>query len=109
MPLRGGAHAITFGHVIIYRSRTLREAIRKHELIHVRQYERLGPLFIPAYLAASLVALLRGKDPYRDNVFEREAFAASEAPYMPFPEELVAEKNHEGLASSPSPTHKPLS
>jgi hypothetical protein len=42
--------------------------------VHVRQYERWGPLFVPAYLLSSLVELLRGRRPYRDNWFEREAY-----------------------------------
>jgi hypothetical protein len=50
--------------------------------VHVRQYERYGVLFFPAYLAASLAALASGGDPYVDNRFEREAFAA-EAPRRP--------------------------
>jgi hypothetical protein len=48
---------------------------RSHELVHVRQYERWGVLFIPAYLLCSLVLWLTGRDPYRDNPFEREAYA----------------------------------
>ena len=40
----------------------------------MRQYERWGPFFIPAYLAASLWMLVTGRDPYRENPFEREAF-----------------------------------
>jgi hypothetical protein len=49
-------------------------AVRAHEQVHVRQYERWGPLFVPAYLLSSLVELLRGRRPYRDNWFEREAY-----------------------------------
>jgi hypothetical protein len=30
-------------------------------------------LFIPTYLLFSLIALLRGRDPYRANPFEAEA------------------------------------
>ena len=45
-----------------------------HEMVHVRQYERWGPFFIPAYLACSLGLWLAGKDAYRDNPFEREAY-----------------------------------
>lgn len=48
---------------------------RAHERIHVRQYERWGPFFIPAYFLAGLVAILRGGHGYRDNRFERQAFA----------------------------------
>ena len=41
-----------------------------------RQCERWGPLFIPAYLLASLWILFnpRGRNPYFDNPFEREAY-----------------------------------
>ena len=47
---------------------------RAHELVHVRQYERWGPLFVPAYLLSSAYFLIRGCDPYLDNPFEREAY-----------------------------------
>jgi hypothetical protein len=40
----------------------------------VRQYERWGGFFPLVYVGASLVVLLSGGDPYRDNPFEREAF-----------------------------------
>ena len=43
------------------------------------QYERWGPLFLLAYPAASAWAWLRGRRPYRDNAFERPAFAAERA------------------------------
>ncbi len=72
--LSDGVSAITFGHVVLAQDRWLLDATRSHERIHVRQAERWGPLFIPAYLSASLIALLRGQRPYRDNVFEREAY-----------------------------------
>jgi hypothetical protein len=52
---------------------------RNHERVHVRQYERWGPLFPPLYLLSSAAALVRGMDPYRDNRFEQEAFRASGA------------------------------
>jgi hypothetical protein len=72
--LPGGAMAMTLGHVVIARSRAALESTRAHERIHVRQCEKWGPLFIPAYLLCSLIAFLRGGDAYRDNPFEREAF-----------------------------------
>jgi len=75
-PVRG-ANAITFGHVILYRSAEAREAFRAHEPVHVEQYEKWGILFIPAYLASSIVAFLRGQHPYFGNRFEQEAFARS--------------------------------
>ena len=40
---------------------------------HVRQYEWLGPLFLPAYFGLGLYAALRGRHPYRDNLLERHA------------------------------------
>lgn len=70
----GGAMALTFGHVILGQSRAALDVSRHHEHVHVRQYERWGPLFLPAYLAGSAIAALRGGHFYRDNPFEREAY-----------------------------------
>lgn len=72
--LRGGARAMTLGHVVIARSVEALDATRAHERVHVRQCERWGPLFIPAYLLASAWVFLRGGRAYRDNPFEREAY-----------------------------------
>jgi hypothetical protein len=66
--------AITLGHVIIGLDALALERSRMHERVHVRQYERWGLLFFPLYAASSLWQLARGRDPYRDNRFEREAF-----------------------------------
>ena len=49
------------------------ERLRDHEQAHVRQAERWGPAFIPAYLAASMLAWSRGGHYYLDNWFERDA------------------------------------
>ena len=73
--LRGGASAMTLGHVVLGRDERLLELTRSHERVHVRQCERWGPLFLPAYLLASLAVMLRGGRPYEDNPFEREAYA----------------------------------
>jgi hypothetical protein len=73
--LAGGARAMTLGHVVLGVDERELEWTRSHERVHVRQCERWGPLFIPAYLLASVVAWLRGRDAYRGNPFEREAFA----------------------------------
>lgn len=73
--LPGGASAMTLGHVVLGRDAALLDATRAHERVHVRQAERWGPAFIPAYLLASAWVALRGGDPYRDNPFERQAFA----------------------------------
>lgn len=76
VPLPGGATAMTLGHVVIAVDAQAHELTRTHERVHVRQYERWGPLFVPAYLGASLWQLARGRDAYRDNPFEREAYAS---------------------------------
>lgn len=79
LPPRISFSAITFGHVILgVDHRTLAE-MRAHEQVHVRQYERWGPLYIPAYLVSSLLELLRGRNPYLDNYFERQAYAQAPA------------------------------
>jgi hypothetical protein len=64
--------AITFGHVVLSVD-DLDEDTFRHELVHVRQYERWGAFFVPAYLTASLVAVARGGHHYRDNAFELAA------------------------------------
>jgi hypothetical protein len=69
-----GASAITFGHVVLGRDRGCLDRTREHERVHVRQYERWGPCFLPAYGLSSLAAWRRGERAYRDNRFEREAF-----------------------------------
>lgn len=71
--------AITFGHVILAPSGRELDALRAHEHVHVRQYEALGPLFLPAYAAASVLALMRGGHAYADNAFERHARRACKA------------------------------
>lgn len=70
----GQIGAITFGHVILARNAALAQRLRAHEQVHVRQYERWGVFFPAAYVASSAIAWARGHDPYRDNVFEQEAF-----------------------------------
>ena len=70
----GGAAALTLGHVVIARDRRSLEETRAHERVHVRQCETWGPLFVPAYLTASLWAVWRGRNFYFDNPFEMEAF-----------------------------------
>jgi hypothetical protein len=64
--------AMTLGRYVLARE-TLAEPTVRHELEHARQWAALGPLFLPAYVAASAGAVLRGGDRYRDNRFERAA------------------------------------
>lgn len=68
------AAAMTLGHVIYGRCPATLDFCREHELVHVRQFERWGIFFLPAYLLFSLVLYFRGRHPYYDNPFEREAF-----------------------------------
>ena len=65
--------AITFGHVVLAVDRERLDACRRHERVHVRQYERWGALFFVLYAASSVRQWLRGRSPYLDNCFEREA------------------------------------
>jgi hypothetical protein len=74
LPWVGGGAAMTLGHVVWGRDQESLEYTREHERVHVRQYERWGPLFIPLYLLAAARAKWRGEHPYLDNPFEREAF-----------------------------------
>lgn len=78
-PVRGGAAALTLGHVVIGRDPQALDRTRAHERVHVRQYEAWGPAFLPAYALASLWAAARGGDCYLDNHFEREAFEEEQA------------------------------
>lgn len=74
--------AITFGHVVLASDEAMLAGCREHERVHVRQYERWGVLFFPLYLGSSLVQCLRGRRPYWDNYFEREAYRLCPAPGM---------------------------
>jgi hypothetical protein len=73
--LEGGASAMTLGHVVLGRDQRLLDATRAHERVHVRQCERWGPLFIPAYFTMGALAWFRGRRAYEDNPFEREAYS----------------------------------
>lgn len=73
--LKGGASAMTLGHIVLGRDLKILNDTRRHERVHVRQCERWGPFFLPAYGLASLFILLRGGQPYLDNPFEKEAYA----------------------------------
>ncbi|HVE52576.1 MAG TPA: signal peptide prediction [Ramlibacter sp.] len=79
LPRSLGFSAMTLGHVILAVDRSALAQLRRHEWVHVRQYERWGPLFVPAYLLSSLLQLLRGRNPYRENHFERQAYALAPA------------------------------
>ncbi len=77
VPLRGGASAMTLGHVVVGRDPDALARTRLHERVHVRQAERWGPFFVPAYVLASVICSARGGHYYRDNRFERDAVAVA--------------------------------
>lgn len=66
--------ALTLGHVILGQTDASLEISRKHEAVHVAQYERWGPFMLPAYFLSSCYVHFAGKRFYRDNPFEREAY-----------------------------------
>ena len=82
---RGGAGALTLGHVVLGANAAALRTSRAHERVHVAQYERLGIAFPFAYVASSLSALLHGQNPYHANRFEKEA--ASTSGRRPSPDE----------------------
>lgn len=70
--------AITVGRDI-WTWRPLEARELRHELEHVRQWRRHGPLFAIAYLLASYRTWRRGGAWYRDNPYEVAARAAEGA------------------------------
>jgi hypothetical protein len=58
--------AITYGHVVLS-NRPVQGPLLVHELHHVRQYERLGPLYLPLYV---LIWIFTG---YQGHPFEKAA------------------------------------
>lgn len=72
------AAAMTIGHVVLGQSPRQLDLTRLHERVHVRQYERWGIFFLPAYLGISLWLYLRRRDGYRENPFEVEAYAVDD-------------------------------
>ena len=66
--------AFTLGHTVLGQTDAALDISHDHEMVHVRQFERWGPLMGPAYLGCSLVLWLTHRRPYRDNPFEREAY-----------------------------------
>ncbi len=70
---------MTLGHTILGVSAAGLDTVRRHEMVHVGQYERWGPAFVPVYLFHSARLWLAGKDAYRDNPFEKEAYAKTQS------------------------------
>ncbi len=73
-----GVAAMTLGHSILGQTVHALNIARDHEHVHVKQYERWGPFFLPAYLCWAAILWLQGKDAYLDNPFEIEAYAISD-------------------------------
>jgi hypothetical protein len=98
--------AIAFGHVVLSVDE-LDARTFEHELVHVSQYERWGPLYLPAYGLASLQALVRGRHVYRDNRFEIAARAVE--PFFPsyLPSEVGYDGKNDGQEGS-GPERTPL-
>jgi hypothetical protein len=68
------AMAMTIGFTVMGLTGAALDISRNHELIHVAQYGRWGPLFVPAYMISSLYIRMKGGRAYRDNPFEVEAY-----------------------------------
>ena len=77
--VKGGALAITIGHVVLSQTQAGLDVTREHERVPVRQYERWGPLFVVAYVLAGVWQWAQGNDPYRDNPFEVEAYGVNQS------------------------------
>jgi hypothetical protein len=77
LPVR--AWALTLGHVVLGQNPVALEESREHERVHVRQFCLWGPFMGPAYLLSSIFLLLSGKDYYRENPFEKDAYRVSES------------------------------
>jgi hypothetical protein len=65
-------HAQTLGRYVFCRE-PIADPMLRHECEHIRQWRRFGPLFLPLYIAASVVCKLRGREIYADNWFEVQA------------------------------------
>jgi hypothetical protein len=70
----GGVCAMTLGHVILAVDKAALDHCRNHEHVHVEQYMRWGPLFLPMYGWSSFQCKRQGKNPYLENRFEIEAY-----------------------------------
>lgn len=67
------AAALTLGHVILNQDEMARRLYRQHELVHVRQAERWGALFVPIYLGLAVRTWRRTGRGYWDHPWEVEA------------------------------------
>ena len=76
-----GFGAMTLGHTIVGVDQATLHVLRAHEHAHVRQYEKWGLFFLPAYALSSVWQVLNGRSAHASNFFEKQACAmASAAP-----------------------------
>jgi hypothetical protein len=80
LPTRLSILAFTYGHVIYAINQSAMDANLRHEFVHVKQYEMLGPLFPILYIGSSLIQKFKGRDPYFANWFEQQARKVDESP-----------------------------
>ena len=83
LPLGQFTLALTLGHTILGQTEASLDIARKHETVHVRQYEKWGPFLLPAYFLSSIFMWIVGRRFYRDNPFEREAHEANGGEHDP--------------------------
>jgi hypothetical protein len=67
------AAALTLGHVVLYSDDMARHRFRNHEMVHVRQAEKWGPIFLPAYLLLSIHSWRKTGSGYWEHPWEVEA------------------------------------
>jgi hypothetical protein len=62
-------HAQAVGRYVFCRQ-TIDRRTLVHESEHIRQWRRFGPVYLPLYFGSSLLAIVRRRHPYDDNIFE---------------------------------------
>ena len=67
------AAALTLGHVVLCADDHARRRFRAHELVHVQQAERWGPLFLPIYLGLAAWTWHKTGNGYWNHPWEVEA------------------------------------
>ncbi len=101
IPGGGMVSAITLGHVILGQDAECLDVSRNHEHVHVRQFERWGAFFIPAYFLSGAYLWCRGKNPYLDNPFEVEAYAVATPDWMKRPSDVTIRTSTAETSSEP--------
>ena len=92
-PVPRGSAGITLGRLVIVRRRARSERLLRHELVHVRQFERMGfRRFMTGYLAQYVRWRVRGyphDGAYRRIPQEIEAYWLERQPHRSRAEESV--------------------